>query len=156
MISKEDINNNKEENNISNNKNNNKCYCFFTPSVLAPATPIQHRRLFHSAKCWRNSENSENSENSQLLSAQQLHRRWNVKCTLCRPVRLLVPHCATVPLCTVRLCHCATVHCAPVGATVANGASDSSASSVHTVPWSRKGLAHFSFKIFFLLLQWHF
>ena len=45
--------------------------------------------------------------------------------------------------------HCATVHCAPVGATVANGASDSSASSVHTVPWSRKGLAHFSFKICF-------
>ena len=145
MISKEDINNNKEENNISNNKNNNKCYCFSTPSVSAPATPIQHRRLFHSAKCW---SNSENSENSQLLSAQQLHRRWNVKCTLCRPVRLLAPLCIA-QCATVSLCHCAAVHCAPVGATVANGASDSSASSVHTVPRSRKGLAHFSFKTCF-------
>ena len=65
------------------------------------------------------------------------------------PVGATLCHCASVHCAPVPLCNCATVHCAPVGATVANGASDSSASSVHTVPWSRKGLAHFSFKICF-------
>ena len=65
------------------------------------------------------------------------------------PVGATLCHCASVHCAPVPLCNCATVHCAPVGATVANGASDSSASSVHTVPRSRKGLAHFSFKICF-------